>query len=205
MNHVQPSFPQDVKCAGIASRGPHRLRAHRGRRGRTGFEPHGLFDVGAGDFRFEVRLAVAVRPRRPAQDVDSFEPEESVRDRAGAVGHGVARAVGRGGPERFEAHVHAVVSCPSAGQGPGGVHLSGRSLPVVGGRHGVFLLLEGALRSLRRETSSGRADHVLPSIAGRGLGASGATGGLPVGRRSRFSRATGRGRTTASATPPSAC
>ena len=46
--------------------------------------------------------------------------------RRGAVGHGVARAVGQGGPALVARGVQACVGGVAAGPGPGGFHLPGR-------------------------------------------------------------------------------
>ena len=57
----------------------------------------------------------------------------------------------------------------------------GGSVSAVGGRHGAFLVVEGALRELLREAPQGRDDDVLPSVAVRGAGASATSGGAAGG------------------------
>ena len=107
--------------------------------------------------------AVVASNLRTLYGIDKVPSDTALRERLDAVDPATLRGGGA---------VSAGVAVVAAGQEVRCVSRVGGALPVVGGRHGVFLFGPGALRAVLSDTAPGWSGELLSSIAGGGAGAS---------------------------------
>ena len=102
------------------------------------------------------------RPGHPRQHDDSVEPEEFIRGQASTIRYGVTGTSGHGGPTGSTTGVQAVVQCAYSEASEVWIrftYLDGHYLFVGNDGHGVFFVVDGALRELLRDCIIGTVEE----------------------------------------------